>query len=98
VATEQERLAAAIRRRLVDEGHSVPDLAAALDVGCRQLVAKLNGEVTLRAEELVAWQWLLGEHRSIPVPKADATLANFTPSGRRKLVGARWPFADKPVR
>jgi hypothetical protein len=92
VAAEQERLAAAIRRRLADEGHSVPDLATALGVGYRQLMAKLKGEVALHAEELIAWQWLLGEHRSVAVPKADTALANFTPSGRRKLVGARWPL------
>jgi hypothetical protein len=93
VATEHERLAAAIRRRLAAEGHSVPDLAAAIAVGYRQLMAKLNGEVALRAEELVAWQWLLGEHRSIKVPRAELSLSNFTRSEVKKLKGLRWPFA-----
>jgi hypothetical protein len=92
VATEHERLAAAIRRRLAAEGHSVPDLATALGVGYRQLVAKLNGEVALRAEELVARQWLLGEHRSLRVPMAETALSNFSPSQRTTLTGWNWPF------
>jgi hypothetical protein len=71
VAAEQERLAAEIRQRMAAEGHSVPDLAVALGVGYRQLMAKLKGEVALHAEELVAWRWLLGEHRNLQVPKSD---------------------------
>jgi hypothetical protein len=70
----------------------VPDLAAALGVGYRQLVVKLNGEVALRADELVAWQWLLGEHHTIKVPRAEAALSNFARAQLQRLPGWRWPF------
>jgi len=92
VAAEQERLAAAIRRRLADEGHSVPDLATSLGVGYRQLTAKLKGEVALHAEELIAWQWLLGEHKGLRVPKAETALSNFSRSQLNKQSGWRWPL------
>lgn len=96
VSVEQERLATAIRARLETDGHSVPQLAEAIGVGYRHLLAKLKGEIPLRADEFVIWQWLLGEHRGLRIPKADVALANFTPNRRSQVDGLRWPFADRP--
>jgi hypothetical protein len=87
VSVEQERLATAIRGRLDAEGRSVPQLAEAIGVGFRQLLAKLKGEIPLRADEFVIWQWLLGEHRGIRIPKPEAALPNFTSSHRAQLTG-----------
>jgi len=92
VSIEQERLSTAIRRRLDADGRSVPQLAEAVGVGYRHLLAKLKGEIPLRADEFVTWQWLLGEHRGLRVPKADVALGNFTPSRRAQMTGWRWPF------
>ena len=93
VSVEQERLATAIRARLDAEGRSVPQLADAIGIGYRHLLAKLKGEIALRADEFVIWQWLLGEHRGIRIPKADAALSNFTSTRRAQLSGWRWPFS-----
>jgi len=92
VSVEQERLAAAISKRLRSEGHSIPQLAVAMGVSYTQLFAKLKGTVPLRPEEFVAWQWLLGEHRGLRIPKADTALAHVTPSRRAKMTGLSWPF------
>ena len=70
----------------------MPQLAEAIGLGYRHLLAKFKGEIPLRADEFVIWQWLLGEHRGIQVPKADVALSNFTPSRRNQMTGWRWPF------
>lgn len=92
VSVEQERLATAIRQRLEAKGRSVPQLADAIGVGYRHLLAKLKGEIPLRADEFVIWQWLLGEHRGLRIPKADVALSNFTPRRRAQMTGWHWPF------
>jgi hypothetical protein len=92
VSVEQERLAKAIDRRLRAEGRSIPQLADAIGVSYTQLFAKLKGTVPLRPEEFVGWQWLLGEHRGVRVPKADTALAHVAASRRARMTGTRWPF------
>jgi hypothetical protein len=60
----------------------------------RQLLDKLDGETALRADEFVTWQWLIGEHRGVRIPKAETALANFSPSRLKQMTGWRWPFSQ----
>lgn len=92
VSVEQERLSKAIITRLRAEGRSIPQLADAISVSYTQLFAKLKGTVPLRPEEFVSWQWLLGEHRGVRVPKPDIALAHVAASRRAQMTGLRWPF------
>ncbi len=94
VSVEQERLGAAITKRLQNDGRSIPQLAEAIGVSYSQLFAKLKGTVPLRADEFVVWQWLLGEHRGLRIPRAEVALSNFTASRRSQMSGWRWPFPD----
>jgi hypothetical protein len=92
VSVEQERLAAAIDEKLKASGHSIPQLASAMGVSYTPLFDRLKGKVPLRADEFVAWQWLIGEHRGLRIPKAETALAHVAASRRARMTGLGWPF------